>query len=55
MNLYTSSGDPATEARLSVRVLGSLLVGFILVLQLLKFGSREFVPLPVHGQPIVQP
>ena len=55
MNLYTSSADPAATARLSVRVMGSLLVGFMVVLQLLKLGRREFVPFPVQGHPIVQP
>lgn len=55
MYLYTSEADPACAPRLMERVRGSLFVGVPGLSQALQFGRLLIVPLPVHGQPIVQP
>ena len=47
--------SPTFAPRLMERVLGSLLVGSPGWSQLDQFGLRLIVPLPVQGQPMVQP
>ena len=45
----------ALAPRLMLRVRGSLFVGVAGLSQALQLGRRLIVPLPLQGQPMVQP